>query len=162
MQNGLRKTAPRYEGRRQQREHRFAALVGAAVAGLRDTPFGTLLGGPQRFDLACETDGVARQYRPDPAQFTKPRRRPPDRDLLAARGRLRGLTLAVGHQELHADRPDMPARGGQPAEQRVAPRFFIEMKALRIKLCREFSDQFRGEGERSQFTPLPDLEVLEE
>src|SRR5271154_7498018 len=172
MQDGLRKAAPalpwligvapRHKGRRQQRENRFAALVGAGVAGLRDTPFGTLLGRSQRFDFACETDGVAGQHRADPAQFAKPRRRSPDRNLLAARGRLLGLTLAVGHQKLHADRSDMPARGRQPAEQRVASRFFIEMKALRVELRREFLDQFRGEGERSQFAPQPDFEVLEE
>jgi hypothetical protein len=36
------------------------------------------------------------------------------------------------------------------------------MKALRIELRREFLDQLRGEGERSQFTPLPDHEILEE
>src|ERR1700735_2294391 len=44
----------------------------------------------------------------------------------------------------------------------AAALFLVEMKALRIELSRKFLDQFRGEGERSQFAPLPDLKVLEE
>ncbi len=70
--------------------------------------------------------------------------------------------LAIGHQQLHADRSDMPARRRQSAEQRFAPCFLVEMKALRIELRREFLDGLGGEGERSDFAPLPDLDVLEE
>src|SRR5882757_8960672 len=137
-------------------------MVGAGVAGLQDAPFGTRVGGPQRFNLTGEADGVARQYRLDPPQFTKTRRRSPDRNLLAARESLFRLALAFGHQQPHAHRPDMPARRREPAEQRFAPLFFIEMKALRIELRGKFLDQVRGEGERPQFAPLPDLDILEE
>jgi hypothetical protein len=35
------------------------------------------------------------------------------------------------------------------------------MKRLRVELRRKFLDQFGGEGERSQFTPPTDLDVLE-
>src|SRR5271170_7343589 len=36
------------------------------------------------------------------------------------------------------------------------------MKALRIELACESLDQLGGEGERTNFAPLPDLQVLEE
>src|SRR6266404_4205959 len=153
---------PRHKGRCQQREHQLAALVGAGVAGLQDAPFGALLRCPQRFDLAGEADGVAGQYRLDPAQFTKTRRRSPDRNLLAARESLFGLALAIGHQQLHAYRSDMPARRREPAEQRFASLFLVEMKALRIELRGKSLDQLGGEGERSHLAPPPDLDVLEE
>src|SRR5258705_5089818 len=153
---------PRHEGGRQQREHRFAALVGAGVAGLQDAPFRALLGSALRFALAGEADGIAGQYRPEPAQLTKARRRSPDRDLLAARESLLRGAQAIVHQQLHADRSDMPARRGEPAEQRLPPLFLVEMKALRIELRGEFLDCVGGEGERPQFAPLPDLDVLEE
>src|SRR4030088_2335528 len=45
-----------------------------------------------------------------------------------------GLTLAVGDQELHADRTDMPARRGKAAEQRFPACLLIEMEGLRIEL----------------------------
>ena len=112
--------------------------------------------------VLAKADGVAGQHRPDPAQFAKARRRSPDRDLLAARRRFLRLTLAVGYQQLHADRADMPARGGQPAEQRFAALFLVEMKALRIELRGEFLDVVGGEGERAEFTALADLHILEE
>src|SRR5258706_3378717 len=153
---------PRHEGGRQQREHRFAALVGAGVAGLQDAPFRALLGSALRFDLAGEADGIAGQYRLEPAQLAKARRRSPDRDLLAARQNLPRRALAIVHQQLHADRSDMPARCGEPAEQRLPPLFLVEMKALWIELRGEFLDCVGGEGERPQFAPLPDLEFLEE
>src|SRR6266404_9984968 len=137
-------------------------MVGAGVAGLQNAPFGTLLRRPQRFNLTGEADGVARQYRLDPPQFTKTRRRSPDRNLLAARESVFRLALAIGHQQLHAHRPDMPARRRESAEQRFASLFLIEMKALRIELRGKFLDQVRGEGERPQFAPLPDLDILEE
>src|SRR2546423_9389847 len=56
----------------------------------------------------------------------------------------------------------MPARGREPAEQRFAALFFVEMKALRVELRGEFLDQLSGEGERAQFVPLPDLDIFEE
>src|SRR6185312_15467140 len=95
---------PGHEGGRKERVHYLAALVGAGIAGLRDAPFGTLLRGPLGFNYTGEADGVAGQHRPDPAQFTKARRGPPHRDLLAARDSLRRHALAVGDQELHAHR----------------------------------------------------------
>jgi len=52
----------------------------------------------------------------------------------------------------------MPALGRQAAEQRFAARFLVEMKALRVELRGEFLDVVGGEGERSQFAPLPDRE----
>ena len=73
-----------------------------------------------------------------------------------------GLALAVGDQQLHADRSDMPARRRKPAEQRLAALLLVEMKALRIELRGEFLDHLGGEGERSDFAPLPDLDFLEE
>ncbi len=60
--------------------------------------------------------------------------------LLAARHGLSGETLAIGYQELHARRPDVPARRGKSSEQRLAPLLFVEVKALRIELGREFLD----------------------
>src|SRR5258707_9650371 len=84
------------------------------------------------------------------------------RELLAARRGLRRLALAVGQKKLNAPRPDMPAGGGEPAEQRPPACLLVEMKALRIELRGEFLDSVRGEGERSQFAPLTDLDVLEE
>src|SRR5205823_9109714 len=65
-------------------------------------------------------------------------------------------------QKLHADRSDVPARGGEPAEQRFAARFLVEMEGLRIELRGKFLDRLGGEGKRSQFTPLPDRHLLEE
>src|ERR1700682_1125161 len=56
----------------------------------------------------------------------------------------------------------MPAECRKAAEQRLAPFFFVEMKALRIELRGEFLDSVGAEGERPQFAPLPDLDVLEE
>src|SRR3954467_14751823 len=56
----------------------------------------------------------------------------------------------------------MPARRREPAEQRFAALFFVEMKALRVELRGEFLDQLSGEGERAQFVPLPDLDIFEE
>src|SRR5258705_6462107 len=153
---------PRHEGRPQQRDHRVAALVGAGVGGLQDAPFRALLGSALRFDLAGEADGIAGQYRLEPAQLAKARRRSPDRDLLAARESLPRRALAIVHQQLHADRSDMPARCGEPAEQRLPPLFLVEMKALWIELRGEFLDCVGGEGARPQFSPLPDLGVLEE
>ena len=47
--------------------------------------------------------------------------------------------LTVGDQQLHADRADMPAGRGQPAEQRLAALLLVEMKALRIELARRTS-----------------------
>src|SRR3954471_20375152 len=70
--------------------------------------------------------------------------------------------LTFRNHHLHADRCDMPARSGQPAKQRFSPLLFIKMEALRIELAREFLDQFGGEGERSQLSPLADHHVLEE
>src|ERR1700744_3675567 len=105
-------------------------------------------------------DRVAGQHRLDPAQFAKTGRRPPDRDFFAAGRRFAGLALAVGHQEFHADRSDMPSRGRQAAEQRFAPLFLVEMKALRIKLRREGLDGVSGESERTEFTPLSCLDVF--
>src|SRR6202012_3808828 len=153
---------PRHEGSRHHREHRLAALVGSAVAGFQDSPFGPALGGDAQHDLAGKTDRVAGEHRPDPAQFAKSGRWPPHRDLFAARCDFSGLTLAVGHQQFHADRPDMPPGGGQTAEQRVAPLLLIEMKPLRVEFRREYLDGVGGEGERTEFAPVSDLDILEE
>src|SRR5579863_6927024 len=112
--------------------------------------------------LPFEADRVARQHRPDPAQLAKSRRRSPDRNRLAARRSLFGEALAIGYQELHAGRPDMPARRSKPSKQRLAPRLLVEVKALRIELGRELLDAFGGEGKRAKFAPLSDLDVLEE
>src|SRR5882757_4136918 len=153
---------PRHEGGRQKRVHQFAALIGAGVAGLQDAPFGALVRGSLGLDHTRETDGIARQHRLDPAQLAKTRRRSPDRDLLAARGRFLHQALAVGDQELHADRTDMPSRRGQSAEERLAARLLVEVKRLRVELRGEFLDRFRGEGERSQITPRADFDLLKE
>src|SRR6201998_2995948 len=56
----------------------------------------------------------------------------------------------------------MPARRRESAEQRFAAFILVEMKTLRIELCRESLDRLGGEGKRSQFAPLPNLDVLEE
>ena len=52
----------------------------------------------------------------------------------------------------------MPARGGKPAKQRVAPRFFVEVEALRVERGREFLDGFCGEGIGADLAALADLE----
>src|SRR3984957_20291791 len=106
-------------------------------------------------------DRVAGQHRFDPAQFAKAGRRPPDRDGFTTGRHFAGLALAVGHQEFHADRSDMPSRGRQAAEQRFAPLLLVEMKALRITLRRDGLDCVTGESERTEFTPLPCLDVFE-
>src|SRR5262249_657547 len=82
----------------------------------------------------------------DPAQVANARRRSRDPDLLAARLRLLDSPLSVRHQHLHADRGDMPAGGGEPAEQRLAPFLLVEVKSLRIVFGGEFLDRLRGEG----------------
>src|SRR5262249_7381818 len=90
------------------------------------------------------------------------RRRAPDRDRLAARGFFRRAPLAVGDQQLHADGGDVPARRGEPAEQRVAPLLLGEMEALRIELRGEALDVLRGEGDRAEGAAVADLDVFEE
>src|SRR5262249_52108122 len=82
-------------------------------------------------------------------------------DRLATRGGLPRPALAVCDQQLHADRPDMPAGCGKPAEQRFAPLLLVEMKALRIEPAREGLDTLSGEGEGAEFPPIADLHVLE-
>src|ERR1700730_3272741 len=113
-------------------------------------------------DLAGLTDGVAGEHRPEPPQLTEARRWSPGRNRLAARDGLCSPALAIGHQQLHAGRRDVPARRREAAEQRFAPLFLVEMKRLRIELACEFLDSVGGEGERADFPPLPDLEFLEE
>src|SRR5207247_300475 len=122
-------TPSRHKGGRQERIRHFAALVDAGIAGLHDAPFGTPLRGPLGFNYTGETDGVAGQHRLDPAQFAKSRRGPPHGDLLAAGDGLRCQPLAVGNQELHADRGDVPARCSQSPEQGFASFLLIEVKA---------------------------------
>src|SRR4051794_19876334 len=153
---------PRHERRRQKRIHRFTALVGAAIAGLHDAPLWTLVRGALGLNDAGKADGVAGQHRLEPAQFSKAGRRPPDRNLLAARDRLARQALAVGDHDLHADRSDMPSGCRETAEQRVSSGYLIEVKGLRIELHGEFLDQFGGEGERPEFAPRTDFNVLEE
>src|SRR3569832_1405521 len=126
------------------------------MAGFQDSPFEPARRRAQCFDLAFKADRIARQHRLDPAQYAKTRRWPPERDPFAARGCLARLTLAVVHQQPHADRSDMPSGGCQPAEQRLASLFLIQMKTLRIELRGEGLDVFGRERERAEFTPLPD------
>src|SRR6185312_8741723 len=54
----------------------------------------------------------------------------------------------------------MPARRSEPAERRVAALLLGKMKTLRIELPREAFDVLGREGERSQLTPLSDLDVF--
>ncbi len=56
----------------------------------------------------------------------------------------------------------MPARGGEPAEQRVAAFLLRQMKALRIVFPREALDLVGGEGEGADLAPAADMDVLEE
>src|SRR5580698_2043645 len=56
----------------------------------------------------------------------------------------------------------MPSRGRQAAEQRFAPLHLVEMEALRIEFHREGLDGVSGERERTEFAPLPYLDVFEE
>src|ERR1700733_2304633 len=107
-------------------------------------------------------DRVAGQHRFDPAQFAKPGRRPPDRDFFAAGRHFVRLALAVGHEQFHAGRSDMPSRSRQAAEQRFSPLLLVEMKALRIEFRREGRDGVSGERERTEFTQLSYLDVFEE
>src|SRR6185437_13989654 len=152
----------RHEPDGEKREHCLTALVGAAVAGLDDSPFGTRLRDALGLDLARKGNGVAGQHRLDPAELTKAWRGSSDRDLLAARGRFAIGTLGVSHQELHVDGGDVPARRRKPAEQRVASLFLGKVKALRIELPRKALDVLGGEGERAQFTPLAERKIFEE
>src|SRR4051794_14841536 len=162
--SGLRltHTPPRHEGGGEERKYHLATLVDAGIAGLQDAPFRALLRSPLGLDLVGKADGVAGQHRLDPAQFTKAGRRPPHRDLLAARDGLRRQALAVGDQQLHADRGDVPARCRQSTEQGFAPFLLIEVKPLRVELRSKLLDVFGGEGERAKLALRADLDVLEE
>src|SRR5271166_615275 len=153
--------APRHEGRRQHRIHRFPVLIGAGLARLQNAPIGARLRNAHGDDLAGKADGVAGQHRLQPAQLAKAGRRAPRRDLLAARSRFLHLLLPVGDEKLHADRADMPAGGGEAAEQRFAPLLLAEVKTLRIELRGEGLDGLCGEGEGAELASLPDLHVLE-
>src|ERR1700748_2753457 len=110
---------PRHESHGKNRKHLFAVLIRADVAGLYEAPSGPRGRRPLRHELADEADGVAGEHRLDPAQIAEARRGPPHRHLLAACKRFLGPAFDVGHEELHADRGDMPAGGGEPAEQRL-------------------------------------------
>src|SRR5690242_3500172 len=153
---------PWHEGRGKKRKHHLAALISAGVSRLHDAPLRARRRCAQRFDFARKADGVAGEHGPQPAQLAKSRRRPADCDLLAAFTRECGKTLTVCDQKLHAHRADMPAGGGQAAEQRIAAGFLVEMKRLRIKLDGEALDIFRREGEGADVAPLPHLEIFEE
>src|SRR5690348_5511064 len=92
--------SPRHERHAKEREGKFAALVGAAIADLHDAPCGTRVRCAPRFDFSGEADRVAGQHRNAPTQLAKSRRRSPYRDPFAARGRLAGGTLALGNNHL--------------------------------------------------------------
>src|SRR4051794_19190771 len=53
----------RHKGGGKERIDQLAALVGAGIAGLQDTPFRPLLRRPLGLDHATEADGVTGQYR---------------------------------------------------------------------------------------------------
>ena len=149
-----RRIPQRHEGGRQDRKDRFAALIGAGVAGLQDAPFGPLCPTVVWISITLEKLMVS----PASTGLIQRRSRKPGDGPQTAIFSPRAaasfdLALAVGDQQLHADRTDMPARGGQTAEQRLASRLLVEMKALRIELRGEFLDRFRGEGERAELTP---------
>src|SRR5262249_10018510 len=140
-------TLARDESGRQQGKHEFATLVCAGAVGLQDAPSGPRLRSPLRDDHVEEADGVVRQHRLDPAQLPKPGRRSSNSYCLATRRGLPGKLLVAGHQELHVDRSDVPARCRKRAEWRFAAFLLIEMKPLRIVLPGKSLDVISGEGE---------------
>jgi hypothetical protein len=74
----------------------------------------------------------------------------------------RRQALAVGDQQLHADRGDVPARCRQSPEQGFASLLLIEVEALRIELRGKLLDVGGGKGERAELALRTDLDVLEE
>src|SRR5579883_545206 len=162
LRNSGTRIATRHEGCRDQRKHQLAMLIGSGLPRLHNAPIRPRVRRALVDDLGGKADGVAGEHRLDPTQIAKAWRRAPHRNGFAARGRRLHLVLGVSDKKLHADRADMPAGGGETAEQRVAARLLAEMKALRIELRGKGLDRLGGEGEGTDLAPLPDLQILEE